>query len=54
MKSRKIMLNCYLVNLNWGQSGSISSEDELSNWIRDLIQKTVERHQQEKSPKYDS
>lgn len=46
-------IDLYLVNIGWGKSSHISAFDDRSNWIKELIAKTVRTHQSNKDFLYD-
>ena len=41
-------IDLYLVNIGWGKSNQISAFDSRSNWIKEIIAKTVRTHQSNK------
>lgn len=46
-------IDLYLINIGWGKSNNISAFDEQSQWLKELIAKTVRTHQQNKEFQYD-
>ena len=46
-------IDLYLVNIGWGKSNQISAFDSRSNWIKEIIAKTVRTHQSNKDFSYD-
>ena len=47
-------IDLYLVNIGWGKSNHISAFDSRSNWLKELIAKTVRAHQANKEFSYDA